>query len=676
MELLVGEDLAATIERTGALSEPVAVRVALEAARGLAAVHEAGIIHRDIKPANLFLHRQGDEVIVKVCDFGIAKTIDPDDPKLTRTGTLIGSPLYMSPEALVSPRDVSFASDVWSLGVVLEEMLTGACPTEGAHTLAELIALVTAGQLPPVQQAAPWVSAETTEIAAGTLLREIPRRCPDVAELARSLEPLARPAALTLDALQPLPAAERARVAPAAPRVERWRPRPVQDPMVGRTLGGKYTLLRRLGEGGMGAVYEARGPAGEALAIKIIRPEHTGSGAAVIRRFVREARVSMSIESPHVVRVFDVDTDAQLAVPFIVMELLDGADLAAIIEEHGPLEPAVVATILAQACRGLGAAHQSGVVHRDIKPANLFLHRQGDEVIVKICDFGIAKKTLDFTGEQTASNNLTQTSGMLGSPLYMSPEQARSAKHVDERTDVWSLALSGYEALAGRKPWPDLSSIGEIIYTLTTKDVPSLADLATWAPEPLVASIQRGLTREPADRWPSIAALGESLAPFALPRLSWPQLTRISLAQQSTPSVRTPRPRVAAALSVEQAAETVRRPRTSRSALGLVGMVGVAIALVSAGLIATRTPATPASTPLVASTPALPSSAEPPPSAPATSLPAVMSSPSPAMSPPLPASSTRPASSLPRRPAGASSAPPAAPPPSTGGGFPIQKWER
>jgi serine/threonine protein kinase len=129
-----------------------------------------------------------------------------------------------------------------------------------------------------------------------------------------------------------------------------------------------------------------------------------------------------------------------------------GRDLSALIRSGGPLEPAPVARIFMQACRGLADAHKLGIVHRDIKPANIFLHElPTGEIVTKICDFGVAKKIIASDGDETATD-LTRTGGVLGSPMYFSPEQSKNAKHVDHRTDIWSLAVSLYEAVSGR--WP------------------------------------------------------------------------------------------------------------------------------------------------------------------------------------------------------------------------------
>jgi serine/threonine-protein kinase len=353
-----------------------------------------------------------------------------------------------------------------------------------------------------------------------------------------------------------------------------------EDPLVGKVLAGKYTLEARLGEGGMGAVYRARNTSDEPVAIKVIRPDRAGTSPDATRRFVREARVAMAIQSPHVVRVLEVDSDAALGAPYIVMDLLVGQDLSSQIERKGPLDAGVVCALFAQACAGLTAAHEAGVVHRDIKPANLFLHEQGDAVVVKVCDFGIAKKTSEFAGAESTASELTSTGGMLGSPYYMSPEQARNAKGVDARSDLWSLSISLYEALAGQRPWPSQMSLGELIFTITTQDVPPLAAAAPWVPEALCALVHRGLHRDPALRWGSAREMREALLPFAAATsIAREGLLSVPPAQREAASRRRP----VSAAQTEAQPSTVRSLRRSRST-PLLALGGMLVAGLAAGI--------------------------------------------------------------------------------------------
>ncbi len=217
----------------------------------------------------------------------------------------------------------------------------------------------------------------------------------------------------------------------------------------GDVLGGRYALVRQLGEGAMGCVYEARHMAtGRRLALKVIH-RRLAADEALVRRFQAEARAAGRIESEHVAQVVDVDTDAASGVPYLVMEYLVGEDVEALLRRLGPLPPALAARIAAQACFGLERAHAAGIVHRDVKPANLFLaEKDTGERVVKVVDFGVAK----LGGDEAPGSALTRTGGLVGSPLYMSPEQARGVRDIDARTDVWSLGVVLYQMLAGEAP--------------------------------------------------------------------------------------------------------------------------------------------------------------------------------------------------------------------------------
>jgi serine/threonine protein kinase len=529
MELLSGADLDAWLRKHGPVDPSLAARILIQAAVGVSSAHRAGIIHRDIKPSNLFLHRAGsDQIIVKVCDFGIAKDLFSE--ALTQSGGLMGSPLYMSPEQASDTKRVDGRADVWSLGATLYATLSGAAPFHGVSSISELLFAITSKDIPPLQEVAPWVSGPIASIVHGALVRELGARCPDVDAFAEALRPHAGgEARIETNMLAPLASkvADTSAVRVAIPRS--WREAvenspsaqttdPPDDPaalLVGRTLSGRYPLLRVIGRGGMGAVYETRGRDGERLAIKVILEELYRRKPEALHRFVREAHAVMSIHSEHVVRVRDADTDAAQKTPYLVMDMLEGRDLATRIRQGGPLESGPAARIFIQACRGLAAAHALGIVHRDIKPANIFLQeRPSGEIAAVICDFGVAKQVVTIDDDMTAMD-LTKTGGVIGSPLYLSPEQAKNAKNVDRRTDIWSLAITLYEACSGRKAWESCSSVGEVILAVCTQDVPPLSTAAPWLSPQFAAVVHRGLRRDPAERYSSIEEFAAALEPFA-----------------------------------------------------------------------------------------------------------------------------------------------------------------
>jgi tRNA A-37 threonylcarbamoyl transferase component Bud32 len=271
-------------------------------------------------------------------------------------------------------------------------------------------------------------------------------------------------------------------------------------------LAGKYRVVRMLGEGGMGIVAEAvHLGLGHRVALKLlrselVRPEHR-------ERFFREARASGSLRSEHVVATKDVDTLPD-GTPFLVMEYLEGSDLGRVVQQRGALAVREAADYVLQACHAVGEAHALGIVHRDLKPANLFLtHRPDGTPLVKVLDFGIAK----VAGLEQA-RDLTATSQYMGSPSYMSPEQVRSAKRVDARTDLWALGVILYELLVGMPPFPG-ETTGDVFVRISTEPPRPFTPIQ---PAPgLESIILRCLQKDPDQRYRDVGELAAELAPFA-----------------------------------------------------------------------------------------------------------------------------------------------------------------
>ena len=217
----------------------------------------------------------------------------------------------------------------------------------------------------------------------------------------------------------------------------------------GQVLAGKYRIERVLGQGGMGVVVEATHlQLEDRVAIKFWLPEALANPEAV-GRFAREARAAGKIKGEHVARVIDVGT-LETGAPFMVMEYLHGRDLSAVVREGGPLPPAQAVDAVLQACEALAEAHALGIVHRDLKPANLFVTTRPDGTpAVKVLDFGISK----VTNPSSSDHALTKTTSVMGSPLYMSPEQMTATRDVDARTDIWAVGAILYELLVGHVPF-------------------------------------------------------------------------------------------------------------------------------------------------------------------------------------------------------------------------------
>jgi eukaryotic-like serine/threonine-protein kinase len=289
-------------------------------------------------------------------------------------------------------------------------------------------------------------------------------------------------------------------------------------------------IARRLGGGAMGSVYQARRDDGLQVAVKVLqgnvthvanvthsRPGQPASEADERRaRFLREAAVSATIQHPNVVPVLDHGIDAERSLPYLVMPLLEGEDLAALLDRVGCLEPDVAIAVIVQACEGLAAAHARGIVHRDVKPSNLFLERRADSppqasIVVRVTDFGLAKALDESPGSANARGALTATGRFMGTPQYVSPEQAISAKHVDLRTDVYSLAMSLYHALCGRPAFAHVRSFMGLVLELTAREAPHLHDVAPWVSPAVTRIVHGALLRDPKVRCPSASELALAL---------------------------------------------------------------------------------------------------------------------------------------------------------------------
>jgi serine/threonine-protein kinase len=395
-------------------------------------------------------------------------------------------------------------------------------------------------------------------------------------------------------------------------------------PSPGAIIGGKYRIERVLGEGGMGAVYEAvHTRLDQRVAIKMLLPELVKVGE-LVWRFEREAKAAAQLRHRNTARVVDVDATAE-GVPYMVMELLHGHDLESELQSVGQLPVDQAVHYVLQACSAMGEAHSLGIVHRDLKPANLFLNDEADgSVCLKVLDFGISKVKSD------ADVRVTTTKAQMGTPLYMSPEQVRSAKNVDLRTDIWSLGVILYELLAGEPPFTgSAAGIGAAI----VNDAPRpLRELRPEVPEALEAAVSKAMQKNPADRFASTLELSAALAPFSsVPVLSG-ALSRPRVA--SVPGISSPSSRsiaVAATVAVPTPTDASKgvsgagatagtwaeetKPSARPRRLWIVGAVAglAAVAIVGAvGFSLSHTPAT------ATGTPALPSAL-----APATATPAV-----------------------------------------------------
>jgi serine/threonine-protein kinase len=280
---------------------------------------------------------------------------------------------------------------------------------------------------------------------------------------------------------------------------------------IGTTVGN-YKILEKIGEGGMGAVYLAAHPLlGRKAAIKVLLPEHSKK-ADLVNRFFNEAKTAASLRHPALVEVFDFGFLPDGS-GYIVMDYLEGESLAARLERVAPLAPEVAAEIARQMAAGVAAAHGQGIVHRDLKPDNVFLvpdPEQPDRERVRILDFGIAKLVLP---SGTGSKGATSTGMLLGTPLFMAPEQCRGAGQVDHRADIYSVGCILYMMLVGRPPF-DHEGVGEILAAHLHEPVVPPRNIDPTVPEPLQAIVMRALAKKPEDRQQSMAELAAELQGF------------------------------------------------------------------------------------------------------------------------------------------------------------------
>jgi serine/threonine protein kinase len=290
----------------------------------------------------------------------------------------------------------------------------------------------------------------------------------------------------------------------------------------GEIVGGKYRIEKVIGAGAMGVVVAARHLLlEERVAIKFLLPHALDSRDAVAR-FMREARAAVRIKSEHVARVSDVSV-LEDGTPYIVMELLEGMDLADWLHQRGTLQVAQAVEFVLQACEAIAEAHSLGIVHRDLKPANLFAVTRVDGVsAIKVLDFGISKTT----GTNPAGGSITDTTTVMGSPSYMSPEQMESSHNVDAQTDIWALGAILCELVTGKLPYEG-RTLPQVYATIVAQPQPSLRALSPEIHEDLEAVILKCLQRNRAVRYRNVGELAAALMLFA-PKRAHASIDRIA----------------------------------------------------------------------------------------------------------------------------------------------------
>ena len=336
---------------------------------------------------------------------------------------------------------------------------------------------------------------------------------------------------------------------------------------VGDVVARKYRIDRILGEGGMGVVVAATDTQlDRRVAIKFLLPDALAN-SDIVARFSREARAAAKIHSEHVARIIDVG-ELETGAPYMVMEYLEGSDLAERIRSSPGVSPSDAARYVLQACEALAEAHAAGIVHRDLKPANLFLAQQPDRsVSVKVLDFGISKAPVGTGG-------ITSTQAVMGSPHYMSPEQLVSAKHVDPRSDVWSLGIVLYEVLVGAPPFTG-DTMPEIVAKILQSPLPSLRALRPDVPAEFEQVIARCTAKDPIARFADVADLARALVAFAPDAARSADRAARILGLSGAPSTDSPATAGAVAGSPWSVKEGARSEARSHAAWGNTRAAGV-----------------------------------------------------------------------------------------------------
>ncbi|HSG41132.1 MAG TPA: serine/threonine-protein kinase, partial [Thermoanaerobaculia bacterium] len=474
MAFCEGETLKRKVER-GPLPLSEAASIAAQMAAGLGAAHSKGIIHRDVKPANVIVSPEGR---VKIVDFGIAKL--EDQSRLTRDGTAVGTAGYMAPEQ-IRGQEIGPPTDVWALGVVLYEMITGQTPFPGENDH-EKIRGILSREPESVRVLRSGVPLELELVVQQALAKDPAKRYSRMEEMRADL--------LSLSGLTGIVATDDSdltiREIPSTPTQARALEEAGQG-LVGRTLA-HYRILEHVGGGGMGVVYKAEDlRLSRTVALKFLPPDLTRDPESKAR-FLQEARAASVLDHPNICTIHEVGEteDGRL---YISMPCYDGETLRRRIQ-RGPLAIDEATDIAQQIARGLAKAHRGGIVHRDIKPANLMVTSDG---VVKILDFGLAKLA--------GSIIITRAGSSVGTPAYMSPEQARG-DDVDHRTDLWSLGVVLYEMVAGRRPFRGEHDQA-VLYAILNERPKPLTQVRPDAPSELERIVDGLLAKDPAERYPA-----------------------------------------------------------------------------------------------------------------------------------------------------------------------------